>query len=133
MTRHRVLLISMLPLLGEGLQRLLDAHDDVELVPLPCTDLAALHACAASTRPDVILIAGEREDDAATHLISNVLNCWTDTPVVWIELETNVIRKYTSHNLPANSKELIETIRQASAGSAGDLPVPTPIGGRHVS
>jgi chemotaxis response regulator CheB len=99
--------------------RLLDEHEDVDLVAVQCAEYRSLQACAGDAHPDVILIAGEREDDAATHLISDVLNCWTDTPVVWIELETNVIRKYTSHNLPANSKQLIETIRQAGAGSPG--------------
>jgi len=109
----------MLPLLSEGLHRILDKQEDLDLVSLECIDAGSLQACSESTHPDVIVIAGEREDDAATHLISNLLNCWTDTPIVWIELETNVIRKYTSHTLPANSTELIETIRQASAGSAG--------------
>jgi chemotaxis response regulator CheB len=119
MDRYQVLLISILPLLGEGLQRLLEEQEDVDLIALQCTDYGSLQACAGNVHPDVILIAGEREDDAATHLISNVLNCCTDTPVVWIEMETNVIRKYTAHNLPANSKELIETIRQKGAGSPG--------------
>jgi len=128
MDRHRVLLISTHPLLGEGLQRLLDAHEDVDLVALPCSDYVSLQAYAESTHPDVILIAGEREDDAATHLISSALNCCTDIPIVWIELETNVIRTYTSRTLPANSRELIETIRQANTAS-----VPNPLGGEHAS
>ena len=121
MARHQVLLICLHPLLSEGLHRILDQQEDVELVSLESTDSESLQACTEKTHPDIILIAGEREDDAATHLISNLLNCWTDTPVVWIELETNVIRRYTSHTLPATSRELIETIRQVSTVSAGDL------------
>ncbi len=124
MVRHRVLLICMLPLLSEGLHRILDKQEDLDLVTVEYADSGPLLAYSEANHPDVILIAGEREDDAATHLISNLLNYWTDTPIVWIELETNVIRKYTSHTLPANSRELIETIRQASAGSAGAVQGP---------
>ncbi len=117
MEKRRVLLICTLPLLCEGLQRIFGALDDVELVCLECADPQVVESCLRSFQPGTVVIAGERADDAATHLISNVLNYWPDIPVVWIELETNVIRVYTSHTLPANSRDLLDAVRRASFGS----------------
>lgn len=116
MAKHRVLLICMLPLLREGLRRILQDVDDVQLICLDYTDPQLIQSCLQTFSPGTVVIAGERADDAAIHLISNVLNDWPDIPVVWIELETNLLRMYTSHTLPANSQQLIGAIRQAGLG-----------------
>jgi chemotaxis response regulator CheB len=115
MEKRHVLLVQMQPLLGEGLQRIFQKVEDVELVCVPCTDLQTIDSCLNEFRPDVVLLAGEKEDDYATLLISKMLKHFEDIPIVWIELESNVLHLYTSHSLTANSAELINAIRENHA------------------
>ncbi len=112
MEKRQVLLVQMHPLLGEGLQRIFQQLEDVDLVCLACTDLPEIDACLNHIHPDMVLLAGEKEDDPATHLIANMLKHYEDIPIVWVELETNILRLYTSHSLSANSAELIHAIRK---------------------
>ena len=112
MGKRQVLLIQMQPLLSEGLRRIFQKQEDVELVCLPCTDPQKIDNCLNDIRPDIVLLAGEKEDDYARLLISKMLKHFEDIPIVWIELETNIIRLYTSHSLTANSTELINAIRE---------------------
>ena len=107
-----MILIQMQPLLGEGLQRIFQNLDDVNLVCLACTELPEINACLENIHPDMVLLAGEKEDDQATHLISTLLKRYENIPIVWIELETTQLRLFTSHSLTANSTELINVIRE---------------------
>lgn len=107
-----MILISLQPLLGEGLQRIFQSLDDIELLSLPCAELQTIDACLSQNRPDMVLLAGEKEDDYTTLLISKILKHYEDIPVVWVELESNSLRLYTSHSLTANSSELIRAIRE---------------------
>lgn len=112
MEKHQVLLVCLLPLLCEGLQRILQPLEDVECVCLQGADLSALDDGLKAFQPEMVLVAGENETDESTHLISGLLKRFADVPIVWVDLATNVLRMYTSHTLPANSADLIETIRQ---------------------
>ena len=111
MEKRRVLLVCLLPLLCDGLQRIITNLEDVEQDRLENPNIQAIYTYLEKTQPDIILLAGEKEDDAATHLISAILKRCADIPVIWIELEANVVRLYTSHVLPANSADLINAIR----------------------
>lgn len=108
-----MVLIQIQPLLGEGLQRIIQKFNDVELLNLPCTDWQKLDVYLKDIDPDMVLLAGEKEDDQATHLISNLLKRFENTPIVWVELETTKFRFYTSHSQTANSAELINAIRES--------------------
>ena len=123
MKKRQVLLIQMQPLLGEGLQRIFQKLEDVDLVCLPCPDLDKIDVCVKNLHPDMVLLAGEKEDDRATRLILNMLKQYEDIPIVWVELETNVLRLYTSHSLTATSAELINTIRENDAGRMEIYPL----------
>jgi hypothetical protein len=112
MEKRQVILIQMQPLLGEGLQRIFQKLDDVDLVCLSCTEFSEIGACLDDTHPDMVLLAGEKEDDQATHLISTLLKRYENIPIVWVELETTQLRLFTSHSLTANSTELINAIRE---------------------
>ncbi len=112
MEKHPVLLVCLLPLLCEGLQRILEPLEDVECLCLPGADLLALESSLKTFQPEMVLVAGENENDASTHLIADLLKRFPDVPVVWVDLTTNVLRMYTSHTLPANSAALIDAIRQ---------------------
>lgn len=106
-----MLLICTQSLFHEGLQRIFQKLEDVELVSLDCMDLQTIDACLKDLHPAMILLAGEKEDDRATHLISHLLKQYEDIPVVWAELEKTVLRLYTSRSLNANSADLVNTIR----------------------
>lgn len=111
MKKRQVLLIRLQPLLGEGLQRIFQALEDIDLVSLDGKDIQSIDACLKDLHPAMVLLAGEKEDDQATHLISHLLKQYEDIPVVWVELETTHLRLYTARTLTANSYELINAIR----------------------
>lgn len=117
MEKRQLVLIRLQPLLGEGLQRIVQSMEEVELVSLDCAELQTIDLCLRDLRPDMVLLAGEKEDDQATHLISYLLKQYEDIPVVWVELETTTLRLYTSHSLTANSTELIHAIREQNPRS----------------
>lgn len=111
MKKRLVVLVQSLPLLGEGLQRIFQSVENLELLAVDTADPQQISACLETVQPDMIVLAGETEDDASTHLISRLLKHYEGIPIVWVELETNVLRVYTSHSLTANSTELIRAIR----------------------
>jgi len=119
MEKHPVLLVCLLPLLCDGVRRILQSQADVECTCLQLEDLPVLDGDLKSFRPEMVLVTGENETDVSTHLISDLLKRFADVPVVWVDLTTAVLRMYTSHTLPANSAGLIEAIRQ-------QRPVPAP-------
>ncbi len=112
MEKRAVLLVGMLPLLGEGLQRIFQQMEDIDLVCLESAQMPQIEDCLSNFHPQMVVLAGEKEDDAATHLISYLLKRCEDIPIVWIELETNALRLYTAHRLPASSQDLIAMIRK---------------------
>lgn len=115
MDKRQIILIQLQPLLGEGLQRIIQNIDDVSLISLPFTDWRKMNASLEGIHPDMVLLAGEKEDDQATYLISTLLKRYENIPIVWVELETTRLRFYTSHSLTANSTELINAIRENEA------------------
>jgi hypothetical protein len=122
MEKRLVILIPLQPLLGEGLQRIFQKLEDVELISLSCADLEKIDACLINTYPDMVLLAGEKEDDTATLLISKILKHFEDIPIVWVGLETNSLHLYTSHSMTASSSELIRTIRESDAHKIVTIP-----------
>lgn len=117
MKKRQVLLIRLQPLLGEGLQRIFQAMEEIELVCLDGIDPQTIDLCLHDLHPAMVLLAGEKEDDQSLHLISHLLKQYEDIPVVWAELETTLLRLYTSHSLTANSAELIHAIREQNSRS----------------
>ncbi len=116
MEKRQVLLLSAQPLLGEGLQRIFERLEEVELVCLDCWDVQTVDACLMKDlHPAMIVLAGEKEDDRSTHLISHLLKQYEDIPVMWIDLETAVMRVFTAHTLSANSSELIHALLKQDA------------------
>jgi DNA-binding NarL/FixJ family response regulator len=116
MAAHRVLLVSTHPLLSEGLQHVLGSIHDLTLIgPLALEhfDLDSLSWHA----PDVVLFAGEDDDDPAVGaLVLSILQHVPEMPVIQVGLSGhNVVRVYTSHTLPARSADLIDTIRALRA------------------
>lgn len=111
MKKRQVLLIRLQPLLGEGLQRIFQALEEVELVCLDGCDMQTIETSLQDCHPAMVLLAGEKEDDQSTHLISFLLKQYEDIPVMWVDLETAVLRIFTSRTMSANSSSLIDALR----------------------
>jgi chemotaxis response regulator CheB len=113
MKKTQVVLLQRQPLLGEALLRIFQGIENLELCYVDAADPQQINNCLEHIQPDIVVLAGEKEDDAATHLISNLLKHYEDIPILWVDLETNILRVYTSHSLTANSTELIRAIRSS--------------------
>lgn len=114
MQKHRVLLICLQPLLSEGLERIFQKLDEVELIQFQCADFDAIEQYLTDQKPQVVVIAGQDEDDFSDHLIASLLKRCRDVPIVWIGIENNVMRVYTARTVPASSNQLIAAIHQAA-------------------
>ncbi len=114
MKKSQVLLICLQPLLSEGLERIFQKLDDVELIQFQCADIDAIELYLKDHQPQVVVIAGQDEDDFSDHLIASLLKRCHDAPIVWIGIEYNVMRLYTARTVPASSNQLIAAIHQAT-------------------
>ncbi len=115
MKRRQLLLIQMQPLLSEGLRHIFMEQEDVDLVCLTVPDLEKIDDWPRHFHADMVVLAGEKEDERAARLILDMLQQYEDVPVMWIELETNVLHLYTSRSLTATSAALIQAIRESNA------------------
>lgn len=110
-SKRRVLLLCTLPLLGEGLEKILSKLGDVELIGPWVLDAQAL-ARLPERMPDVVLIAEEeKKSGKVISITTQILERYPDLPVVQIGLARNSVRLFTSRTLPARSADLIEIIR----------------------
>lgn len=114
MKNQRVLLICLQPLLSEGLERIFQQLDNVELIRQPSADFDMLEHLLEEHNPHMVVIAGQDEDDFADHLIASLLKHCQKTPIVWIGIEKNVMRVYSAQTMPASSNQLIAAIHQAA-------------------
>ncbi len=114
MKNHKVLLICLQPLLSEGLERIFHQLGDVELIRLQSIDFIEIEGSLRASQPQVVVIAGQEEDEFADRLIAGLLKSRQNTPIVWIGLENNVMRVYSAHTMPASSSQLIAALHQAT-------------------
>ncbi len=115
-----MVLLGAESLLGEGLEHILRGLEEVELIGPWNLDPQVLSRLAQEA-PDVVLVAGdEGEDQAVASLTARILDQYPDLPVVRVGLGQNTVRVYTAHTLPAQSADLIETIRSLPVLQPGD-------------
>ncbi|NLG96037.1 MAG: hypothetical protein GX491_01635 [Chloroflexi bacterium] len=130
MEKRQVLLICLQPLLSEGLQRIFQSLEDVDLVQLHRSDLRDLEGHLQSVEPDIIVVAGDLEDELVQHLIPMLLSRCKDVPVIWTGLEDSDLHIYSSQTLPANRAGLTDFIRHLTKGHKKDQEIPpNPSGG----
>jgi hypothetical protein len=129
MKRRRVLLLCIQSLLGESLLATLQQDTSVELLGPLQPDESAL-ARLGEEMPDVVLLAEEsRMPERAAWLTSQILERWPRLPVMRVGLEKNIVRLYTSSDLPARGSDLIGAIHSLPAAST-PIPRQAPTQGR---
>ena len=119
MPKRRVLLVCSRHLFGESMEKILRAEGDVELVgPLGLGEDVCQRITEAS--PEVVLIADDdSQSEAAASLTSAIMEKNPNLPIIRAGLTENVVRVHSTHVLPANGADLLETIRNLPAISAG--------------
>jgi len=109
-TRH-VLLLGEKHLLGESLENLLRGFSDIQLSG---PESLSSDYCARITdiKPDAVLIAemGNQNEKVAT-IAAKILDLYPNIPVIHSTLSRNIVRVYSSHELPASTADLIDAIR----------------------
>lgn len=119
MPKRRVLLVCSNHLFGESMEKILRAEADVELIgPWGLGEDICQRITEAS--PDVVLIADDdSQSEAAASLTSAILEKNPNLPIIRAKLAENVVRVHSTHILPASGADLLETIRNLPAISAG--------------
>jgi hypothetical protein len=114
MKKRRVLLCCAEHLLGEALENLLRAMEDVALLG-PCVlDIQILNSIAEQN-PDILLIATESEQsENISNLTTKIMEKHPNLPIILSTLTKNVVRVYTSRELPARADDLLNVIRNLS-------------------
>lgn len=111
MDNRRVALFSSKHLLGESLERVLIDAGGMEILGPWKIDQHALGRLSGNL-PDVVIIAGEEQQSAAASaLTTQILERFSNLPVVHVMLESNTVRIYSSDTRPARSSDLIDAIR----------------------
>ncbi len=126
MKKRHVLLLGEEHILGESLEKLLKSFSDIHLSgPKPLRDDISDHV--AKIKPDVVLItdAGDQQNRVAS-IAAKILDRFPNIPVIHSSLSRNVVRIYSSHELPARSADLIDAIRSIPVKEIIDGEVTSP-------
>lgn len=111
MASRRVALYYSKNLLGESLELLLSRLDDVEVLG-PWLIEGGVMSQLADCAPDIVMVIDEQpNDESAVVLTTQILESFSNLPVIQVMLDTNLVRVFNSHTFPASSKDLIEAIR----------------------
>ncbi len=110
MNKRRVLLLNTQPLLGKGLELILNQLEDVELIGPWTMDRPVLPRLAKQGLDIVLVAEGQEQGHRLTALTGRILDRYPDLPVVRIGLDQNKIHLFYSHHLPAHRAALIELI-----------------------
>lgn len=112
MKKRRVLLLCSKDLHGESLENLLRDLEDVEVIGPWILDKKVISS-VADDKPDVILIAaGENQSETVSDITGQILDKYPNLTVIHSTLARNIVRVYSSRELPARKSDLIEAIRK---------------------
>lgn len=111
MKKRHVLLLGEKQLLGESLENLLKGFSDIQLSG-PESLSSDYCARIAEIKPDVVLIAEiGNQNEMVSSIAAKVLDLYPNISVIHSTLSRNVVRIYSSHELPARTADLIDAIR----------------------
>ena len=116
MQKRRVLLICSEGLFGEGMETVLRAAEDVELIG-PFSLQAGIGSQVAEMHPNVVFIAGgDFRSDEVSHLTKALIEQSPELSVICAGLTENVVHVFSTYVLPARGIDVLETIRTLPAG-----------------
>ncbi|GER80554.1 MAG: hypothetical protein JETCAE02_00180 [Anaerolineaceae bacterium] len=119
MPTHRVLLICSQHLFGESIEKILRSEAEVELIG-PWELEETVYERIAEVHPDAIVLADQNpKSDELARLTSAIIEKYPELSVIRAGLTENVVRVHSTHILPARGADLLETIRNLPAASAG--------------
>lgn len=121
MPNHRVLLVCSQHLFGAGMETILRAEADLELIgPWDLGEDVCSRITEASPSA-VLIVDDDSQGEASARLTSALMKAHPKLPIIRAGLTENVVRVYSTHILPARGSDLLETIRNLPAASeAGD-------------
>lgn len=130
MAKSRVLLISSRHLFGEGMEALLRAEEDVELIgPWNLND-QDIYRRLTETRPSVVVIADDDlQSRAAAELTRFLIEQCPELSVIRTGLSENTFRVVSTQTRSARGDNLLEVIRECSF----HVTVPDPPGTVRIS
>lgn len=111
MNNRRVLLVSSQTLFGESLELLLRTAGDLEVIgPVPLDDNTCTTIVQAA--PDVVILADERPESAASITLTAVLmERFPNLRVIKTGLDQTTLRVLAQQTWPASGFDLINAIR----------------------
>jgi DNA-binding NarL/FixJ family response regulator len=124
MSKPRVLLISSQNLFGEGIETILRAKNEVEVIgPWNLND-QNIYQRLHETQPSVIVIADDDlQSRAAAELTKIFIEQYPELFVIRTGLSENIFRVVSTHTRPARGDNLLEMIRDCSSqAGAPSLP-----------
>ncbi|MBI2331349.1 MAG: response regulator transcription factor [Chloroflexi bacterium] len=111
MEKRRVLLVCSQHLFGVGMETILRAEADVELIG-PWGLGEEVCSRITETSPSVVLIVDDdSQSEANARLTSAIMEAFPNLPIIRARLTENVVRVHSTHILPARGTDLLETIR----------------------
>jgi DNA-binding NarL/FixJ family response regulator len=111
MPKRRILLVCSGHLFGVGMETILRAEADVELIG-PWVFGEDICQRISKASPDVVLIVDEdSQSEASAELTSAIMEAYPELPIIRAGLTENLVRVHSTHILPARGADLIETIR----------------------
>lgn len=119
MRKRRVLLFSAQKLLGESLENTLSQIEDLEIAGHRLMDEQALVQLAVDDIDLIIMTDEGSSRDQLSRLTAHILDKHPDMPVFWVTLERNQMQVFSSHLVPARSKNLIDLIQHLPFKQAG--------------
>ena len=125
MQTKRVLLICSEYLFGIGMETILRAAMDVDLIG-PWGFSQDICQRIVEARPDVVVIAaGDPHSGEIASLTAAIIEQYPELSVIRTGLTENTLRVFSTHTLPGRGVDLLETIRNLPPrASDGNLPKP---------
>ena len=122
MTTHRVLLVCSQHLFGTGMEGILRAAEEVELIG-PWDVDAQICSRITEASPDVVLIVdADSQSQVSANLTTAIMEAYPELPIIRAGLTENIVRVYFTHILPARGTDLLETIRTLPVASEAGNP-----------
>lgn len=111
MTQRRVLLLGQPSLFTNGVQKILEQAEAVELVGVAILETGQTNDDIDRLQPDVVVLTDEDGDPLAIELyLARLLKTHPDLPIIVTSMAENTLHIYTSQRGVAQSPDLIAAI-----------------------